>query len=131
MSIQTSINYGNQDLLLCNSGSTTLKLQARSLGNDKPAIDLHFSGTPEELGAALAEAIALSPAPLAIAHRIVHAGAVTEQAQLVDADLSARISHWSPLAPLHNPLAISLIEKLRERWPQIKQYAVFDSGLYA
>lgn len=65
------------------------------------------------------------------AHRIVHAGSVTERAALIDTALLEQISHWSVLAPLHNPLALCLIEKFQQKWPALPQYAVFDSGRYA
>lgn len=118
-------------MLLCNAGSTSLKLQRRSFGEGEPPQDLHYSGAPEVLIDALANVLEQSTTPLAVAHRIVHAGPVTERALLIDAALLTQISHWSVLAPLHNPLAISLIEEFQRKWPDLPQYAVFDSGLYA
>lgn len=131
MSLQISIACDEQDVLLCNAGSTTLKLQRRSLTEDELPCVQQYSGAPEILIEALADVLKQSSPPRAIAHRIVHAGPVTEQAQMIDSALLETIAHWGVLAPLHNPLAISLIEKCQQRWPSLPQYAVFDSGLYA
>lgn len=128
---QTSIECAAQDVLLCNAGSTTLKLQRRGLAEQVPSWGQQFSGTPDALVAALDDVLGRSTAPLAVAHRIVHAGSVTEQPRVIDSALLEQVAHWSVLAPLHNPLAISLIEKFRHKWPELPQYAVFDSGLYS
>lgn len=126
-----SITCTENDVLLCNSGSTSLKLQVRGLLDETPVSSLHVSGSAQHLCDRLASVLAATPAPRLIAHRIVHAGLVTEQAQRIDDALLQQISHWSVLAPLHNPLALSLIAQVRQRWPQLPQYAIFDSGLYA
>ncbi|MCB1649805.1 MAG: acetate kinase [Pseudomonadales bacterium] len=131
MLTHTTLTCSAQDILLCNAGSTTLKLQCRPLEGDAPIRERVFSGSPETLLEALNQGVSAREAPRVIVHRIVHAGAVTEKARLLDEELLATIVHWGVLAPLHNPLAVSLIDCLRQRWPQTPQYAVFDSGLYA
>jgi acetate kinase len=117
-------------ILLCNAGSSSLKLELRSVDNV-----VHwraaFEGNAEQLEAALQRAMAQAPAPAQVLHRVVHAGAVAERPALLDAQMEAQIAHWSPLAPLHNPLALRLLGVLRGFWPQVSHYALFDSGLYA
>lgn len=118
-------------VLLCNAGSTTLRLEKRGLTQAKPTWELRISGTAQVLIDEFELTLEQLTPALAVLHRIVHAGPVTEQPRLIDADLLAQISHWSVLAPLHNPVAITLIQKLRLKCPTLPQYAVFDSGLYA
>jgi acetate kinase len=130
VSIQTGFTNASQEVLLCNAGSTTLKLQRRHLGSEELSSS-QFTGSPEQLHEALTLAITKFAAPLAVIHRIVHAGPVPEEPRLLDAALLEQIAHWSVLAPLHNPLTLSLIDIVRKRWPQVPQYGVFDSGLYA
>ena len=129
----TTLNIQANDVLLCNAGSSTLKLLPRPLGpaKDSYAEIVQFTGDARALCDALAEALHNQTAPKAILHRIVHAGPVTEHAQLMNEDTVHRIAHWAILAPLHNPLALKLYEILRTTWPHIPQYAVFDSGLYS
>lgn len=131
MITHSTLTCSGQDILLCNAGSTTLKLQCRPLEGDAPITERNFTGSPEALLEALERGVSSRAAPRAIVHRIVHAGEVAERPQVLDAALLDRIVHWSVLAPLHNPLAVSLVELLRRRWPDLPQYAVFDSGLYA
>lgn len=128
-----TLQIKTSDVLLCNAGSSTLKLLPRQVGpaKDSYADIVQFSGTEETLPHVLAQALANQLEPRAVVHRIVHAGAVSEQAQLMDDATLERIAHWSVLAPLHNPLALKLHEVMRQSWPHVPQYAVFDSGLYA
>jgi len=120
-------------VLLCNAGSSTLKLAVA--GAPEPASSgtwqAAYEGSAESLAAALRQALCTLAMPQAVLHRIVHAGLVSEEPRLLDTELLARIAHWAPLAPLHNPLALSLIHIIAERWPGVPQYAIFDSGLYA
>jgi acetate kinase len=117
-------------ILMCNAGSATLKLAACAL-TGKPLWERRLEGAPGTLEAGLREQLSASAeAPHAVLHRIVHAGAVQEFPSRMDESLLARIAHWAPLAPLHNPLALRLVAAVRERWPDVLQFAVFDSGLF-
>jgi len=121
---------GADTVLICNAGSATLKLAACDMAG-AAAQETRLEGSPAVLEAGLREMLSTAcEPPRAVLHRIVHAGAVPEQPSLLDDALLARIAHWAPLAPLHNPLALRLVAAVRERWPQVPQYAVFDSGLY-
>lgn len=128
-----TLQIQKSDVLLCNAGSSTLKLLPRQVGpaEDSYADIVQLSGTEKNLPHLLEQALENQLEPRAIMHRIVHAGAVSEHAQLMDDTVLERIVHWSVLAPLHNPLALKLHEIMRTRWPHVPQYAVFDSGLYA
>ncbi len=123
----------HNDVLLCNAGSSSLKLLARQCGPVEDSYDniVHFDGDAKHLATSLEMALRTQTPPRAVLHRIVHAGAVTEHAQLMDTKTVERISHWSVLAPLHNPLALSLFHIICNKWPKVPQYAVYDSGLYS
>lgn len=123
-------------ILLCNGGSSSLKLAQVIAGDGRCVWQQGFEGDVDTLCESLRQALEnLSSEnrtmPQAILHRVVHAGLVTENAGLLDAALLERIAHWAPLAPLHNQLALQLIHIIAARWPQLPQYAIFDSGLYA
>lgn len=117
-------------VLLCNAGSATLKLAVC----DRAGAVLQeerLEGAPGTLASGLRERLAAARVrPHAVLHRIVHAGAVTEMPALLDEATRACIAHWAPLAPLHNPLALQLVATVDEYWPEVPQFAVFDSGLY-
>lgn len=124
------------NILLCNAGSASLKLAQVAAGAGRCVWQQGFEGDVEILCASLRQTLdnmrsKNRPVPQAVLHRIVHAGLVTESPGLLDAALLERIAHWAPLAPLHNHLALQLIHIIAARWPQLPQYAIFDSGLYA
>jgi acetate kinase len=118
-------------VLLLNAGSTSVKLAAWSLAGAQQWAQ-HLEGNAAQLSAGLQRALASLPRPpVAVLQRIVHAGAVPETPLPLDAATRARIAHWAPLAPLHNPLALALVDAVQACWPAVPQWAVFDSGLYA
>lgn len=123
-------------ILLCNGGSSSLKLAQVMAGDGRCVWQQSFEGSVETLCESLRHALEhlaseSRPMPQAVLHRIVHAGLVTETPGLLDAALLERIAHWAPLAPLHNRLALRLIHIIAAHWPELPQYAIFDSGLYA
>lgn len=133
MKTHDTLRIQANDILLCNAGSSTLKLLSRPVHLEKDAYNgiVQFAGSAENLSQTLANALQNQIAPRAVMHRIVHAGAVTENAQLMDETTLQRIAHWSVLAPLHNPLALKIYESINTQWPDVPHYAVYDSGLYA
>lgn len=130
-----------QDVLVCNAGSSSLKLACYDMAkgpHQKAKAVASISGTAEELLKALKDYLlkefprnTVNKKPLHVLHRIVHAGRQSEGAIAIDAQLLKTITHWQVLAPLHNRLALSIISTVSKHFPDCKQFAVFDSGLYA
>jgi len=66
----------------------------------------------------------------AIGHRIVHGGdAFTTPTLITDRTLLA-LDALSPLAPLHNPLALSVVRACREHLEDVPMVAVFDTAFF-
>ena len=134
-------------ILTLNVGSSSLKLALyehgeRSAGAVVERIGeraaLKHGGARRDVAApdhATALAVALTAmgdlSPDAVSHRIVHGGAVySEPARLTDEvidDLRAMI----PLAPLHQPPAIAVIDAARARFPDALHVGCFDTGFHA
>ncbi|GIE93997.1 acetate/propionate family kinase [Paractinoplanes rishiriensis] len=68
---------------------------------------------------------------VAVGHRVVHGGAEFAEPTVVDDVVAARIEALIPLAPLHNPAALSGIEVARKLLPDVSQVAVFDTAFHA
>lgn len=69
--------------------------------------------------------------PKAVCHRIVHAGAAYGESCFIDDKVIAAIKAKSPQAPLHNPLALEMIEACRALFgAAVPQVAVFDSAFF-
>ncbi|GAA0540848.1 acetate kinase [Paractinoplanes ferrugineus] len=67
----------------------------------------------------------------AVGHRVVHGGSDFTEPTVVDDDVVARIEALIPLAPLHNPAAVSGLEVARTLLPDIPQVAVFDTAFHS
>ena len=66
----------------------------------------------------------------AVGHRVVHGGSEFGRATVIDDELFAVIEGLVPLAPLHNPAALSGIAVARKLLPDVPQVAVFDTAFH-
>ncbi|BCJ54372.1 acetate kinase [Actinoplanes sp. NBRC 14428] len=66
----------------------------------------------------------------AVGHRVVHGGSRFGSATVIDDDMVATIEDLVPLAPLHNPPALSGIAVARKLLPDVPQVAVFDTAFH-
>lgn len=122
-----------EKVLVCNGGSSSLKVVCYDVIQHKQEHAATFSANPERLIKELNNyLIKFFPEKnsLSILHRIVHAGEVSEGATLIDDAVLAKIEHWQVVAPLHNALALQIIASTSEHFPDAKHYAFFDSGLF-
>jgi acetate kinase len=68
--------------------------------------------------------------PSAMGHRVMHGGEkFTDSARLTD-DVISEIRKCVPLAPLHNPAALDVIELARVRHPDVVHVAVFETAFH-
>jgi len=66
----------------------------------------------------------------AVGHRVVHGGSEFGRATVIDDEVFAVIEGLIPLAPLHNPAALSGIAVARKLLPDVPQVAVFDTAFH-
>jgi acetate kinase len=123
-------------VLTINTGSSSVRLAAfapdgaelRACGAERHDLD---AGTPGELLAAFVKKHLPAP-PQLVAHRVVHGGARLTSACRIDAGVEAEIGRITPLAPLHNPVALAWVGACREvLGADMPQVAVFDTAFYA
>lgn len=126
----TTIAHSDEDILICDAGSSSLKLARWSPSTENLESSSH-EGSPEQIGEILRNYLESNPACKTVLHRIVHAGDVAEGPHQLTPALIARISHWQTVAPLHNSLALHLIQLTQTHWPHCRSYALFDSALYS
>jgi acetate kinase len=85
---------------------------------------------PAELAALVAgQAAGPGQRIAAVAHRVVHGGDRQEPCR-IDDDLLAELQDLEALCPLCQPPALEAIFHLRELWPELPQYAVFDTAFH-
>ncbi len=66
----------------------------------------------------------------AVGHRIAHGGAEFTAATALSAEVLEKIHALTPLAPLHNPANLKAVEIARDVWPDLPQWAVFDTSFH-
>jgi acetate kinase len=132
------VSRGTPLVVLCvNSGSSSLKsalfevdgTSARALGRvteEVPSGD--YTGALDATLASFGERGL--PPPGAAGHRVVHGGPHHAEPAVVDDEVLAALRELVPFAPLHMPAAISGIEAVGARWPQISQVACFDTAFH-
>jgi acetate kinase len=125
------------DVVLClNSGSSSLKWAVYRVG----AQELRLShGAVEaaagEQAAALRQLFADLERqgidrPRAVGHRIVHGGADYAAPEIVDDKLLDGLRRLIPLAPLHLPGEIAMVEAVGKMFADVAQVACFDTAFH-
>ncbi len=117
------------NILVLNPGSSSLKSGFYRFPEEL-AIK---SGTPAASPAKTAQDVikSLGGSTIdAIGVRVVHGGSRFEDPALVDDTILAEIRNLSELAPLHNPLAVAVIEEVRRELPKHPIVAVFDTAFH-
>jgi acetate kinase len=71
-----------------------------------------------------------SGAPCAIGHRVVHGGPQLTTHQRITAKVIEQLQQCVHFAPLHIPMALSLIKEAQSAYPQIPEFACFDTAFH-
>jgi len=66
----------------------------------------------------------------AVGHRFVHGGHLFQKSALVTPENFKKLKACLPLAPLHNPTSLSMIEETGRLHPGLGQYVTFDSAFH-
>lgn len=66
----------------------------------------------------------------AVGHRFVHGGREFTHTTLVDDSTLPALRRTIPLAPIHNPNTLDVIDVCLEQMPHVPQYAVFDTAFH-
>ncbi|MEO0763266.1 MAG: acetate/propionate family kinase, partial [Pseudomonadota bacterium] len=92
---------------------------------------LASSGLDEVIAVLLAMLGEAGARPAAAAHRVVHGGPDLTQPVVLTPASRAAIEAAVPLAPLHNPPALAVIDALAAAMPGLVQVACFDTAFHA
>jgi acetate kinase len=68
--------------------------------------------------------------PSAIGHRFVHGGPDLSAPARIDDAVLAAVRAVVPLAPLHLPPEIAVVEAIAKAWPRVPQVACFDTAFH-
>jgi acetate kinase len=135
----------DRPVLVLNAGSSSLKYQVlvpesgevlasglvERIGESGSGVADHSAALREMTGRLRADGVDLDTVPLrAVGHRVVHGGPDFSEPTLIDDDVLERVRSLIPLAPLHNPAAVTGIEAAREQY-DVPHVAVFDTAFFA
>lgn len=146
------------NILVCNCGSSSLKYrfltmpeedeiasgEAQRIGpvTSEPARIVHREGDRETVlpmdlpthQKAFHEILKLlakkGKHPDALGHRVAHGGRLFEQPAVITPVVFDALQQVRELAPLHNPVAIDLIDECQTRYASLPQVAVFDTAFH-
>jgi len=114
-------------IITCNAGSNNTKLaafDAKTLERKDHAVTHNADEAQQWLASIGTSEIT------AIGHRVVHGGLeFTHPERITDAVL-AKLKTYIPLAPLHQPAAIALIEAMKKSYPDVPSIACFDTAFH-
>jgi acetate kinase len=118
-------------VLVLNVGSSSLKFALYDAAGPKPAL---ISRGARDLGEAAAGAVLdwadAAGALVAVGHRVVHGGAEFVAPTAVTPEVLARLKGLIPLAPLHEPQSLEVVERIAVLRPALPQVACFDTAFH-
>ena len=150
----------DESILVINTGSSSLKfgLYARKNGDEQVLFDgladgigqdggtleikdgagktlrsekLSFSSRHDALNHAARWLSELSPGkPYAVGHRVVHGGPRLVKHQKITSQVVAELQACMHFAPLHIPMALQLIKEAGQAYPDVPQFACFDTAFH-
>lgn len=114
--------------LTCNAGSSNTKLAAFECETMERIAHGTFHNNPAELTEWLCSVGSLGI--VAISHRVVHGGMDFTQPTIITDEVLVALKSYIPLAPLHQPAALKLIEETRKFYPDAPHIACFDTAFH-
>jgi acetate kinase len=116
------------NILVLNPGSSSLKVGFYRFPGEIALTNWTASGAATTVSDAIHST---HGTPIdAVGVRVVHGGSRFESPDVVDDSVLAEIRKLTELAPLHNPLAVGVIEKVRRALSDVPIVAVFDTAFH-
>jgi acetate kinase len=116
------------NVLTVNAGSSSLKLSV--LDADDVVLATREAGT-DDVGDEIARLLGETGPVDAVGHRVVHGGAAHVGPERVTPALVRDLEALVPLAPLHQPSALTGIRAVAEALPGVPSVACFDTAFHA
>ncbi len=112
-------------LLTCNAGSNNTKLAAFDAHTLKQVDHTSVHNADEAIVWLKSHQHVVS-----IAHRVVHGGRDFIHPERITDEVVQKLTALIPLAPLHQPAALKIIEAARKQYPHISHIACFDTAFH-
>jgi acetate kinase len=118
--------FKRKKVLVLNCGSSSIKYKLFDMPSEKIIAQGNApqSANMTEMFAHIGTDVDL------VAHRIVHGADLFSASALVTDEVYEKIDSVISLAPLHNPVNLQGVRLMKERFPDIPHYAVFDTSFH-
>ncbi|HEY5331457.1 MAG TPA: acetate kinase [Acidobacteriaceae bacterium] len=116
-----------ESILVINSGSSSLKFGIYNAALE-PTFEAETDGIGKDAFTQATKNLAITPT--AIGHRVVHGGPNLTAHQRITPALIAELKAATHFAPLHIPPAIELIAAAQLSFPNVPQFACFDTAFH-
>jgi acetate kinase len=119
-------------ILTVNAGSGSLKAHLVDPDREEVAdhIDVDAAPGSDEAAAALDDLLDRAGDVTAVGHRLVHGGSDVTGPAVVDDAVRGAVQRAEPLAPLHLPAALALLDRLRARLPDLPHVVSADTAFH-
>lgn len=114
-----------QFIVVCNAGSSNIKIARYNAKTLKLKDRLKVSAPNEFLSW-----YNVQKNTIAVVHRIVHGGNQFTRPVIIDEQVIFQLKGLETLAPLHQPLALSIIDTIKKLNPTVTQIACFDTSFH-
>jgi len=120
-----------ENILSLNPGSSTLKFTLFRGDEELANATIEVGRDHSTMTEAAAEVLRRIGEPIdGVGCRVVHGGSRFVRPAIVDDSVIAEIRALADLAPLHNPLAVEVIEEVRRSLHGVPAVAVFDTAFH-
>ncbi|HQQ73849.1 MAG TPA: acetate/propionate family kinase [Pseudomonadales bacterium] len=117
------------NILALNGGSSTIKAALFAKAPDGSLQRIESWNVARAVGIEHVSH-AIEEAPQLIAHRIVHGADHFAVATELTDEVMVSLRKLEPLAPLHQPFNLELVEEARRQWPEARQIGCFDTAFH-
>lgn len=112
-------------ILTCNAGSNNTKLAAFDVETMTRVAQTSVHNVSQAI-----EWLKGHKEVMVIGHRVVHGGRYFKHSQRITPGVIKTLTALVPLAPLHQPAALALIEASQQQYPSIPHVACFDTAFH-
>jgi acetate kinase len=116
---RVGVKGSEPSFLQCRVGETSERIEVR--------LPDHRTAAREILGYIDSSALTVDW----IGHRFVHGGEIFKESVTIDGAVLEGLAECRPLAPIHNPLSLSVIHECGRALPGYVQYVAFDNAFHA
>ncbi len=126
------MGLNKEAILVFNAGSSSLKCALFAKGNKAPIWKIHTQTSQESLMGIFESLSPLQKEIIgAVGHRVVHGGEAFVKTTLITPEMKKILHSLSPLAPLHNPVNLEVIEAAQSYFSDVPHFAAFDTAFHA